>query len=344
MREGDIILGLFYSNEDNLIYDKIKNTQEISKERANQIKSLSLKFMGPLFMTMTSEDENIWRIELIESSLSLLQKKSFNADIMQTFFILNSMQKTSEGLTYLSGMVGSPYAEDIKMFYDKLDNYIHPSINQGKIVNESIFGGDFNKDKYTQQEIRRGLEFLNYSIGTSRKLHWEESQRYYCVAVLERTTGNGTDKTNLYTLDEHSVLRKEMLNHIPSYYLISILPDYYEKLIQNTLEIFEKTSIFPNIRIINIRKLDERLIYLEEFRQDNGIKKSIGVFIIPLNREDLITEKISYFRKKLRTILDRNKHLEDELFDLNADIDNKTWSTNTEEALEEIKNKLDNTE
>ena len=41
MREGDIILGLFYSNENNLIYDKIKRSQDISKEMQDKIKSLS---------------------------------------------------------------------------------------------------------------------------------------------------------------------------------------------------------------------------------------------------------------------------------------------------------------
>ena len=338
MREGDIILGLFYSNENNLIYDKIKRSQDISKEMQDKIKSLSLKFMGPIFMTMNSEPENIWRIELIEASLSLLQNKSFNADIMQSFFILNSTQETMEGLTHLSGIIGSPYSEDIKTFHDKLDKYIHPSINQGKIMTESILGGDFNKDQFTQQELVRGLEFLNYSIGSSRKMYWEESQRYYCVAILERLTRNESTESNLYTFEENS----ELLNYIPSYYFISILPDYYEKLILNTLKIFNKTTIVPNIRIINLRKQDERVIYFEEFRQDNGLKRSIGVFLIPTLKQELLTEKISYYRKKLRQILDRNKKLENELFDINADIDYRKWSINSDEDLENLKNKLDN--
>ncbi len=341
MKEGDIILGLFYSDENNLIYDKIKNSSSISPEMEDEIKSLSLKFMGPLFLTTSSEKEKGRRIELIESSISLYQDKSFNADIMQSFFIMNSTKKTTEGLTHLSAIVGSPYAEDLKILYDKLDNYIHPSINQGKIVIESILGGDFNRDQYIRGELTRGLEFINYSLGTSRKMYWEESQRYYCIAVIERINENGKNLTNFYTLDENSERRKDILKYIPSYYLLSILPDYYENLIRNTLEIFQKTSIFPNIRVISLKNLDNKIQYLEEFSLENGIKKSIGVVLLPISQEDLITEQISFYRKKLRMILDRNKKIEDELFDLNADLERKKWTTRTEQDLEAIKNKLD---
>jgi len=344
MREGDIILGLFYSDENNLIYDEIKESTNLSEEMKEEIKTLSLKFMGPLFMATASEKEKMWRIELIESSLSLFQDKSFDADIMQSFFIMNSLKKTSRGITLLSGIIGSPYAEDVKVFYDKLDKYIHPSINQGKLVTESIFGGVFNWDNYIRHKLEQGLEFLNFSIGTSRKMYWEESQTYYCVAVLERISEKGSNITNLYTFAENSELRKEMLNYIPSYYFLSILPDYYEKLILNTLKIFHKISIFPNIRVINLKNNGQGLLYLEEFLLENDIKKSIGLVLVPISGDSFITEKIPFYRKKLRMTLDRNKKLEEQLFDLNADIEHKKWSTKTDQDLENIKNLLDKEE
>ena len=45
MREGDIIVGLFYSNENNLIYDQIKYSEDFPQERVEEIRTLSFKFL-----------------------------------------------------------------------------------------------------------------------------------------------------------------------------------------------------------------------------------------------------------------------------------------------------------
>ena len=41
------------------------------------------------------------------------------------------------------------------------------------------------------------------------------------------------------------------------------------------------------------------------------------------------------------SIPNQNKKLENELFDINADIDYRKWSINSDEDLENLKNKLD---
>ena len=70
MYNNERILGLFYSDKDNLIFDKIKFSEDLSEENKNNLDMVSYKFLGPIFLTTASNNEENWKIELIESSLS----------------------------------------------------------------------------------------------------------------------------------------------------------------------------------------------------------------------------------------------------------------------------------
>ena len=54
MKSSEIVLGIFYSDENNLIFDNIKFSESLSENSINQIKMLPYKFLGPIFLTAAS--------------------------------------------------------------------------------------------------------------------------------------------------------------------------------------------------------------------------------------------------------------------------------------------------
>ncbi|MFW9874070.1 MAG: hypothetical protein ACFFG0_13260 [Candidatus Thorarchaeota archaeon] len=54
MNDEEIILGLFYADEDTLVFDNIKCSDDFSEEKRNELKMLSFKFLGPVFLTAAS--------------------------------------------------------------------------------------------------------------------------------------------------------------------------------------------------------------------------------------------------------------------------------------------------
>ena len=340
MKDDDRILGLFFSDKDNLIYDNIKFSENLSEESKNQLNMLSYKYLGPVFLTAASSNGDTWKIEKIESSLSHYQGKLF--DILQAFFSLNSTIKSEEGVSNLFTLIGSPHTEDIKDIYNILTKYVHPSIIQGKIVNEDLLGNRFNFYKFIKAELFRGLHLIDYSLGSSRKIPWEEQHSYSCVGLIERIITEENKVSNLYTYDENDPLRKVALNFIPAYYVMCILPDYYENLIGETLKIFNKTSVIADIRLINLSNQNKKVIYLEEFLVEKKIKRSYGVILVQDNEVLSNPNKISFYKKNLRLILDGNKELNDILNLFNEGFKFKKWETQTDEGLNNIGAKLDN--
>jgi len=336
MKQEEIILGLFFANEDNLVFDNIKYSEIFSDIKINDIKMLSYKFLGPVFLTAATGIGNNWKIEFIETSLSLRDNNIEEADVLQSFFTLNSSIETQEGITNLFVLISSPYTEDTKLIYDELSNYIHPSIIQSKIVNENLLGSRFDYNKLIESELDRGINLIDYSLGISRKVYWEEEHRYYCVGLIERKTGEELRVSNLYTFNKDSDLRKRYLDYIPSYYVMSILPDYYENLINETLEIYNKKGVYPNIKRIELRYGDKKVVYLEEYNIKNDILKSYGVILIQQNEETEENKKLSYFKKNLRLILDREMDLKDSLNKFNQHLEYERWSTISDEALNKI--------
>ena len=191
---------------------------------------LSYQFLGPLFFTAASGNGVNWKIEFIESSLSHYQNRTLDADVIQSFFNLNSSMETEDGNTNLSVLIGSPYTEDINLIYRKMVEYIHPSIIQGKFTAESLMGGDFKFKNLIQYELGRGLNLIEYTLGSARKLYPEEQQKYYCIGIIERKVDEKLRISNFYSFDKEDPLRKYVLSFIPSFYVMSILPDYYENL------------------------------------------------------------------------------------------------------------------
>lgn len=341
MKNADTILGLFYSNENNLIFDKIKFSENLSKEKDENLRMLSYKFLSPIFLTAASSKEANWKIDLVESSLSLYQGITKDVDIIQSFFNLNSSIELEGGITNLYALIGSPYTEDIKSIYKRLGKYIHPSIIQGKIVNESIFGSDFNFTNYIKNELNRGINLIECALGGSRKMHWETQQNYYCLGLIERKNSTDSKILNLYTFDKDDPLRKKLLPYIPSYYVMTILPDFYEKLILETLALFDKKSNYPNIRFINLSSLKKKVIYLEEFLTKNGANRSFGVILTPENELTSECKNLSFYKKNLRLLLDANKDLGEILSIINPNFKNEKWSAISDEELDKIRILLD---
>ncbi len=341
--KSESILAMFYSNENNLVFDNIKRTSDFSEEKTNQLKMLSFKFLGPLFLSSAKESGNSWKIDSIESSLSMQSKGTRDVDILQTFFCLNSFVDSEDRSTILSSLIGSSYTEDIKMLYNKLSKYLHPSIVQGKVVNESIMGSEFNANKFLRDELQRGADLIDFSLGSQRKMYWEEQQQYLCIGVIERKTEFDRKITNLYTFSKEDLLKKSVLQSIPSFYLLSILPDYYEKLVNETLDLFNKNTVLSNIQQIELSTKSTKAVYIEEFIIEKDIKSSYGVILIPSTNGTNADEahNIAYFKKKIRLILDLNKILSQILPDLNKSLIYKSWKAVTEDELTNIKINLD---
>jgi hypothetical protein len=342
MEDYGKILGLFFSDENNLIYENVKYLKYLPEDKKDKLKVLPMKFLGPLFLTAASNNKQNWKIDLIESTLSLYQKREMERDVIQSFFSLNSSLRSGDGMTNLFTLIGTPYTEDIEIIYKKITEYIHPSIIQGKIVKESIMGDEFSFKNFITEELNRGLDLIENSLGASRKMYWKEQQKYSCVGLVERIISSDTKETNLLTFEEDNPLRSQLLSEIPTFYVMTIIPDFYEKLITQTLNIFNKTNVYPNIRQVKLSKKDQKVLYMEEFLKENGIKKSYGFILIPKEIPSGKFKNISYYRKHLRLILDGSERMEKILTNINPEFGIDRWGANSEEQLNEIKLKLDN--
>ena len=309
----------------------------MSEDSINQIKMLPYKFLGPVFLTAASGSEN-WEINFIESSLSLPQSRSYDADIIQSFFSLNStIEIAADQITHLFALIGSPHTEDVKLLYDKLVKFIHPSIIQGKIVQENTISNDFEFKQYIKKELERGLNLIDYSLGASRRVYWEEQRKYYCIGFIERIFEDGSKTSNFYTFDKDNPIKKHVLPFIPSFYIFTILPDYYENLIGETLKTFNKTGIDPHIRRIELSSKKKQAIYMEEFVEVKEGRKSYGVILIPEGQSVKEGKNLSYYKRNLRDILDNRKDLKEVLNKLNSDFKYEKWSTSTDEDLNKIR-------
>jgi len=325
-----------------MVYDKIKISEELTEERENNLKMLSFKYLGPVFLTEMCNKGNPWNIDFIESALILHNQVSYNEKRFQSFFNINSSNETIDGIVNLSALIASPYTEDIKQIADGLCEYILPAIIQGKIVEESYLGSRFKYSKFIQRELTRGLNLIDYSLGSARKVYWEEQHNYYCVGLIERVVSKYYKASNLITFDKDNVLRKKCLEFIPSYYVMAILPDYYEKLVDETLKLFNVTSIHPNIRLIKLHSHEKKVIYLEEYVVAKNIKKSYGVILIEDTEGFTDMNKISFYKKNLRLILDQNKDVHDIMVKINPNLSFKKWDTLSNESLNDLETNLDN--
>ena len=342
MNNINAILGLFFANEDEMVYDKIKISEDLTEERENNLKMLSFKYLGPVFLTEMCNKGNPWNIEFVESTLILQNQDSYNEKMFQSFFNINTSNESEDGIVNLSALIASPYTEDIKEIADELCEYILPAIIQGKIVEENFLGSKFKYSKFIQKELTRGLNLIDYSLGSSRKAYWEEQHNYYCVGLIERIVSKDFKASNLFTFDKENLLRKKCLEFIPSYYIMAILPDYYEKLIDETLKLFNVTTIYPNIRLIKLHSHEKKVIYLEEYVVDKNIKKSYGAILIEDTEGFNDLNKISFYKKNLRLILDRNKDVQDIVFKINPNFGFKRWDTLSNESLNDLEANLDN--
>lgn len=342
MKDSDTILGLFFADENNVVYEKINYAQEMSEEQKDKLMMLPFNFFGPVFLTSASGEGSNWKIEFIESTLSFSTYKTESTTI-QSLFNLNSSIETRDGPTNLFAIIGSPYTEDVHTIYKKIKEYIHPSIIQGKLVNQKVRGEDFKIQNFVNNELNRGLNFINFSLGTSRKMYWETQQKYYCIGVIERKKNWETkeSESKLFTFDANDDLRRNSLKNIPSYYVLAILPKYYEHLTNETLEIFGMSNINSNLRQIELRFGNKEVIYLEEFNEEKGKKISYGVILIPVTDQIEDLNNISTYKKNLRIVLDGRKELLEVLKTINSRFTSVEWGCDSEKELNELSNALD---
>lgn len=342
MQDKNLILGLFYSDEKKRVFDQIKYYESLSDESKSMLRALSLRFLGPLLLAEGMIREKEWTLNRVESTLTSY-KKIIESEVIQSFTCLNS-SKFSEGIrTNLFTIIGSPYTEDIKLIYQKLIRYIHPSIIQGKIINESINRNEFDFSDFIDTELTRGINLIEHSLGSARKMYWEKKQNYYCIGIIERIESADLKVSNLYTFDYDDPLKDKYLSSIPSYYVMAILPDYYENRIIETLRIFNRTNVLPSIRLIDLSHQKKKALYLEEFLINNDEKKSYGLILINSDGKFKNSNDRTFYKQKIRLILDKNKNFEKTVIEINPNINPfEKWNLNSPISLSKIQNLLDN--
>ncbi|MHA2131616.1 MAG: hypothetical protein ACW99L_16745, partial [Promethearchaeota archaeon] len=245
--------------------------------------------------------------------------------------------------TNLFTIIGSPYTEDIELIYQKLIRYIHPSITEGKIINESINKNEFDFSEFIYTELTRGINLIEHLLGSARKLYREKKQNYYCIAIIERIVSEDLEVSNLYTFDYDDPLKDKYLSSIPSYYVMAILPDYYENRIIETLGIFNLINVLPCIRLINLSNQNKKVLYLEEFLIKDNEKKSYGLILINSDGKNKDSNDLTFYKQKIRLILDNNKNFEETVIEINQHINPfEKWNLNSSTSLSKLQNLLDN--
>jgi hypothetical protein len=303
---------------------------------------MSLKFLGPLFMTSDEIKQKEWKIDYIETTLTPQMNQKIDETLMQSFACLNSSRKVAGYLTNLFTFIGSPYTEDLTMIYEKLDKYIHPSIVQGKLIAQSRHGDDFDFYKLIDDEIKRGTDLIEHTLGAPRKIYWEEKKAYSTVGVIKRIKKEGSLQSDLYTFDLDDPLRKEALEHLPSYYFMSILPDYYERRMNETLKLFGKENLYSNIIKIKVSNPETVALYIEEFMTGANAKTGYGLILIPNNEKIKESRDLFFYKKKLRSMLDKKKDFERSIIELNSKINPfENWNLNSDDSLQKIEELLD---
>ncbi|MFW9901474.1 MAG: hypothetical protein ACFFDY_09305 [Candidatus Thorarchaeota archaeon] len=343
LRKGsEFLLGLFFSDDQTIVYDNIKLSYELQKETIHKLRAMSLNFLGPLIMARNLYNQKGWKIDYIETSLTPQIRMTVDDTLMQSFTCLNSTKKIAESITNLFGFIGSPYTEDLTMIYEKIDKYIHPSIIQEKLIAQTIYGTNFDFNLLIEDELKRGVDLIEHTLGSPRKMYWEEKISYSTVGVIKRTKNNEIFKTNLYTFDLDDILRQEALEHIPSYYYMGILPDYYEQQMNETLRLFGKNGLNTNIIKIKISNPEKVVLYIEEFATNTDGKTSYGLILIPSNEKIKEAQDLSFYKKKLRHMLNKNKDFERTVIELHSRINPfETWNLNSDASLKNIEKQLD---
>ncbi|MBD3197905.1 MAG: hypothetical protein GF317_22830 [Candidatus Lokiarchaeota archaeon] len=358
MKGIDKIIALFYSDENNLVFDKVKNISELNEDEKIQLKSLPFKYLGPVFFSGANPQTKNWIIDLVESTLTLKQEKTKSPDMIQSFFLLNSSIRYKKKVTNLFCLVGSPYNEDRDVIYKKMNNYIHPSIIQGKLINESIYGEDLDYREFVLDELDRGINLIEHSLGSQIKSRWKLQKKYFCVGFIKRSYDGNTKSSELYTFDTNYLYKDLVLDFIPSFYIMCILPDYYESRIDETLKLFGKHTINPHISTIKIHQKEKEVLYMEEYKMEKEEKISYGVILIPESKKieylketsvfvpeediDRIPKNLSFFKKAQRQLLNGKREIYETILEFNPNINPvEPWPINSEESLKNIQIELD---
>lgn len=340
---NDFILGLFLADENNIIYENIKFSKELTELKKQELMVLPLKFFGPVFLTKAYSRSFNWIIKFIESTISFKTQDTEDTSIIQSMFNLNSSIITDKGVTNLFAIIASPYTEDINFIYKKMMDYIHPSLLQVRSMYRQVVDSEIKVQQLLEKELERGINLIEYSLGSTRKIYWKEQLKYYCVGVIEkkRSRDLSIKELNIYTFSKDDPLRREHLEDIPSYYVMVILTEYYEKMTNITLDIFEMVNVNSNIRQIELGAKDKKVLYLEEYSEEDDIKKSYGVILIPMEDESEHVKNKSFYKKNLRKMLDGNISFENFIKIINPHFILEKWAATSNIELEKIQEILD---
>lgn len=340
---NDFILGLFFADENNIIYENIKFSKELTELKKQELMVLPLKIFGPVFLTKAYSRSFNWIIKFIESTLSFKTQDTEDTSIIQSMFNLNSSIITDKGVTNLFAIIASPYTEDINFIYKKMIDYIHPSLLQVRSMYRQVVDSEIKVQKFLEEELERGINLIEYSLGSTRKIYWKEQLKYYCVGVIEREISRdlSVKELSIYTFDKNDPLRRKHLEDIPSYYVMVILTGYYEKMTNSALDIFEMVNVNSNIKQIELGSENKKVLYLEEYSEENDIKKSYGVILIPMEEESEHVKNKPYYKKNLRKMLDGNISLKNFLELINPHFSLDKWAATSNKELEKIQVILD---
>lgn len=344
MEESDFIIGLFFVDEQNSLYKHIKYPENIKRKKKKQLKKLPLKYFNPDFLKISGEEDAKWKIEVIETLLSQKYGTIIDSIGLQSFFYLNSSSiNEADEESNLFIIVGSPYTEEINMIYRRMADYIHPRMIQHRYYTQKTLEKKVKPSKFYEEEIPRGFNFIEYSLGSARKMYWQKPKKYYCVGLIERINSwdSSVKETNIYTFAKESPLRSKFLDKIPSYRAMTLIQTYYEMLINETLDIFDKSKIISNISRIELSYQGKEVTYFEEFTERDGIKTSYGVVLIPEIEAIPEGKNKAYYKKHIRLILDGLKKPDEVLSKINPCFSIEKWSAISDEDLEKIRAQLD---
>lgn len=323
MKKPDLILGVFFSDQNNLVYEHFRLSEMFSIKTKINLKLLANRLLGPIYFTAAYSLESDWHIDLIESSISLFHDKNKYLDVMQSFFILNSSQIIPgiDEPTNVLVFIGSPYTEDIYLMYDILTKYIHPSIIETLVINNHQFGlNNWNPKGPISKELKRASNLIESTAGQPRKSHWKKPEKYICIALNQRKISDSSDYSYFYTIYEDDPLRKKLLEYIPGYYIIAILPEYYENRIQETFSIYNREEMIPHITTIRLSDKEKELLYMEDFEINHNRKKSYGLYLLPCSNLPIEGKPLSFYKHFLIEILENKHDFNKEIRKLNTKI------------------------
>ena len=113
----------------------------------------------------------------------------------------------------------------------------------------------------------------------------------------------------------------------------------------DTLTLFGVEGLYSNVINIKVSNPETVVLYIEEFSTNEDGKIGYGLILIPHNEKMNEAENIFYYKKQLRTMLDKNRDFESSVVEINSKLNPfDNWNLNSNESLQKIESILDRKE